>query len=189
MAMVHDVRLEVAGLLGTAFLVDFDLVLDFRRTMGVLYPAGSCSRNRSITGHMRPVPILPQPDQLHPVPLVEVHVTHNGRDIAISGVLDSGADRSLMNWQAAEALGLTRGSPLPYGAPVTGWWGTQWPTKVVEVRIGIGRGDPDPAPCQAYISDLVVPGDVQRPYIYVGLDVLDAKGVLLLSLKDRMVWL
>ena len=98
------------GILGLDFLSAFDVYFDFTGAEMVLYQKGSAATSPLVQG-MTGIPYRVLPLGLL---VVNVQLYLDGQKAEggeVLGILDTGAASSVMNWRAAQTLGLTPENP------------------------------------------------------------------------------
>lgn len=148
---VNGTDMAIDGVLGSSFLDDFDLLIDFANASVELVPTGTLSRTG--TGFDTWVDLGDGPGDL-----VYLDVLINGRPA--TAILDTGSGRSAINYAAAAAMGLS----LPDLPPP------------VE-----GHGDTGHRPVAALPAVTIDIGDTrldaQSPVAIVNLDVFERLGL------------
>ena len=175
------------GLLGLDFFASYDVLFDFAGQRCVLYPAGVVSSLKVVSG-MAPTAIS---ELVNGRWAIEGFAHLEGKKGAapIQMVLDTGAMSSVMNWAAAETLGLTPDSPQirkkgflkDAGKPLA------------EMETGFTLGA-ETTPVSRTISIADLPGFIEmqledRPAMILGADVLQSRGQLVLSAIGGLLWL
>lgn len=124
-----------------------------------------------------------------------VPVLKNGRDgLSMTGIVDSGATQTVINWKAAEAIGINRDDPslTLFAAGTKGLDKKAGQTTTyLKVIQGLRIGDWDIPEAEVRISDLPVfkaVGIADLPSVIIGSDILKQRGYTITKGSSHFCW-
>lgn len=170
-------EVRIGGILGRNFLQRHDVEVDFAQGKLLLHAAGSVKKGEVDVSGMAGVDYGSFRGGL-----IRIDVRIDGSE-AFPAVLDLGAARSVMNWHAAKAMGLTPNSKKLADSPedLLGADNTPIETKFFTFE-SISLGDASIAKPTVYIADLGVfttLGVADGPAMVFGLDMLSERSIVI----------
>jgi hypothetical protein len=175
------------GLLGLDFFTRFDVLFDFAAERCVLYPSGVAGSLPLAKGMVKaPVEQL-QIGRLATEGYLYLGTTKGTEKVTL--VLDSGASQSVMNWKAAESLGLTSESPEVTKKGYMKDAGQQLAEASVSLAIGEESSPSSSNICIANLPGFMQMGLQDTPAMILGADVMKQRGEMLLSAAAAQLWL
>jgi hypothetical protein len=178
---------SVQGILGLDFLSNFLVEFDYTALKLVLRPKGfaPAADLDVMEGSMKYPPGLFYVD-------VWLSVGETEGTAPVKAIVDTGASRTIMNWDAAATLGIEPGSALleDRGLQLAGQNGQ--PLQVKEVLAG-SRFGPNTAVRPTYLSVADIPGFAafgitSEPFMLLGTDVIEQLGSFQMSTAAQKMW-
>ncbi|GEM_PF-1506285 len=169
----------IAGILGRNFLARHKVEIDFSTGMIRLHPEGSNLEQGEMSGRrLERVPFT----EFESAPLIRVQVKLNDKH-TVPAVLDLGAGRSVMNWEAAKRVGVSRKSKgvKPSKEPLLG--ADNKPISTASYRFArLALGATTFAQPEVFLADLPVfrtLGIADGPAMVFGIDMLRDRVIII----------